>query len=696
MKTECSVRRLIFLLFAALAVQGQNPEAKPVASPVKSSPLSLEGRPRAVSPKALTQGHAGFQLESGTADRVLQDGKPIGFFFVGSANFTYSSEFAMEFPALRHNLKENHSPFIKGPTNAEPNSKTLDLSTPVHQMLLVGLPSDFLEGRPPSESLEKAFLDHTTFFDRPDDFSESWPYDHPLNHDLACQAANNPGARLVVAQMRFNRSLLTVDRLIYRFDDAWQRVETLGTLNVFHRGNEAYTRLIPISRQPIGWTLKEAPYPDFLLSHVEMKLTEGKDEAADLRIEETVTPMRPVRVLPFNLLSVIYRSVKDGMVGRTLTIRSITDSAGNALSFSHHRDELLVDLGKTVAANQSFKLQFRIEGHFLHGSHGYSYWELGTEAWFPQPLQLEGHYYTLKADIATLKPRVPVSSGTRMQRSEDETHNRLHVEFDHPVQFFCVFGGKYKLSETKQGDQTVRIATYAEEGGNEQKLTGLTFGLIDFYQSFLGPFPFKDFQYVQVPYLGYGQAPPGLVILTSEAFRGKSDYLAGLYSQGINQRIAHELAHQYWGHVVKMPSLEEQWITETFAEYCSALAMRMVKSQGDSAFDSLLATWKRRATEFKSVGPIPLANQYYREEDYSGAQQCRYSQLYCKGPLILNQIRVRLGDQLFLRFLNLVQQKFAWRFATTEDLRKFLEGASRQDYRELFEQCYWGMAVPKE
>jgi len=689
------MRRLACLLSIALVAFGQSPE--PASSGKASSPSvpMLEGRPRSISPKTLVQGRAEIQLNSGTADRVLLDGKPIGFYFVGAAKFTYTSNYTLEFPALEHNLRENGSPFTKGAIIPESNANSRVLAMPVDQLLLLGLPSDFLEGRPASESLEKPFLKHTDFFARPDDFSNRQNQDHPLAHDLMYSTANNPGGHFVIAQMHFQRTLTVSDRLIYRFDDGWQRMETLDSLNIFHSGSEQFTRSVPISRQPVGWTLKEPPFPDFVLSNVDMSLTEGKASAADLRIEETITPMRPLRIVSFNLLSRIYRAANGLLHGRPLRVLSVTDGAGKSLSFSHDRDELLVDMGRMLPAEEPLKLHFQIGGNFLVGSNGYSYWELGTDAWFPQPMQLEGHYYTLKADIATLKPHVPVASGTRMKRSEDGTYNRLHVEFDHPIEFFCAFGGDYKLTETTEGDQTVRIATYAESGGNEQKLTALTFGLIEYYQSVLGPFPFKDFQYIQVPYLGYGQAPPGLVILTSEAFSGKMDTLAGLYTQGINQRIAHELAHQYWGHVVKMPSYEEQWITESFAEYCSALAMRVVKSHGDSAFDSQLAIWKRRATEFKSVGPIPLANQFIRENDSQGEQQCRFSQLYCKGPLILNQIRARLGDQIFLRFLNVVQQKFAWRFATTEDLQKFLEAVSRQDFKELFEQCYWGMVVPK-
>ena len=50
-----------------------------------------------------------------------------------------------------------------------------------------------------------------------------------------------------------------------------------------------------------------------------------------------------------------------------------------------------------------------------------------------------------------------------------------------------------------------------------------------------------------------------MMFITKEAFDPLVE-TNQFFTQGINERFAHEIAHQYWGIVVKMPSHEEQWL----------------------------------------------------------------------------------------------------------------------------------------
>lgn len=92
---------------------------------------------------------------------------------------------------------------------------------------------------------------------------------------------------------------------------------------------------------------------------------------------------------------------------------------------------------------------------------------------------------------------------------------------------------------------------------------------IKFYEPWLGPFPFREFNIIEMNDLGWGQAPPGIMFITKEAFNPLINVESRLYSRGVNQRFVHEIAHQYWGIVVKMGHPQEQWLTESFSELCS-------------------------------------------------------------------------------------------------------------------------------
>lgn len=165
-------------------------------------------------------------------------------------------------------------------------------------------------------------------------------------------------------------------------------------------------------------------------------------------------------------------------------------------------------------------------------------------------------------------------------------------------------------------------------------------------------------------------------------------------SRGMNEVFAHEIAHQYWGHVVKMPSFEEQWITESFADYCAALFMKAYK--GEAEYKSIVRKWRGRATFAGSDIPIPLANNVYVSSDVTTPAHIRYGLLYNKGPALLYALHKELGDEAFFTFLKSYQKSFAWKFGSTKNVAGLLQYMTKKDYMPFFDKYYWGTEMPKD
>jgi aminopeptidase N len=249
-----------------------------------------------------------------------------------------------------------------------------------------------------------------------------------------------------------------------------------------------------------------------------------------------------------------------------------------------------VALPQKVPAGTAVTVKYEIAGNFLFNPNSDSYWELGTSPWFPQP-DLSGQYYTVHSVVKVKKPWVAFAPGTTIRRVEEGGYAVVENRIDKPVQFAVALAGKYAFAEEVHDGLTIRVASYA--GNNDRaikQLQNLAYKMIRFYEPFLGPFPFKEFNIIEIHELGFGQAPPATMFITKEAFNPLMGLDNQLFSQGVNHRFAHEIAHQYWGHVVKMPSTEEQWITEAFAEYSSSFVIRQMKGQG--AYAAMVSTWK--------------------------------------------------------------------------------------------------------
>jgi aminopeptidase N len=181
------------------------------------------------------------------------------------------------------------------------------------------------------------------------------------------------------------------------------------------------------------------------------------------------------------------------------------------------------------------------------------------------------------------------------------------------------------------------------------------------------------------------------MFITQEAFNQNDDELSKLFSQGINHRFAHEIAHQYWGHVVKMPSDQEQWLTESFAEYSSALLMNKMK--GKRYFDGMVNEWKVNANQATNVSSIPMANRL--AGDPLVAFQQRTYLVYDKGAYLLSKIHKDLGDEQFLTFLKSYQKTFRWKYGSTAHVAGMLQFVSKKDYGPFFDQNFWGTGMPK-
>jgi aminopeptidase N len=259
-----------------------------------------------------------------------------------------------------------------------------------------------------------------------------------------------------------------------------------------------------------------------------------------------------------------------------------------------------------------------------------------------------------------------------------------------------MFAGAYSLTEETKDGLTIRVATYANKGGGMQKrLSDIARQTIDFYEGLFEAFPFREYNIIQVNSYGYGQAPPGMMIITNEAFEGKMDDLSKLFTRGINQRFAHEIAHQYWGHLVKMAAPEEQWITESFANYTSALAMRSMKNQGTSAYEGMLSQWRNHASTWTDSGTIPFANRLNWIKDQRGTFLARTTLLYEKGGLILASLHKDMGDKAFALFMKSIIANFCWKAANTPAIEQLATMAGHKDYGPLFRDCYWGTQMPK-
>jgi len=173
------------------------------------------------------------------------------------------------------------------------------------------------------------------------------------------------------------------------------------------------------------------------------------------------------------------------------------------------------------------------------------------------------------------------------------------------------------------------------------------------YNMFFGKLPYTRIAMTQQPAGFFGQAWPTLVYMPYLAYIDTTQRAQLLGTRGGTDTFwryvgPHEVAHQWWGHVIGWDSYRDQWMSEGFAEFSSSLYVQFTR--GNDKFVDFWEDLRRQVIEASpatkdrkpyTVGPV---TQGYRlSNGKTGAVAERL--IYPKGAYILHMLRMMMYQQ---------------------------------------------------
>ena len=235
------------------------------------------------------------------------------------------------------------------------------------------------------------------------------------------------------------------------------------------------------------------------------------------------------------------------------------------------------------------------------------------------------------------------------------------------------------------------------------------------YTAWFGAAPYGRIAITQQPQPDFGQSWPTLVYLPIISFFDATQ--RWMLMGGINSRLndfiqevtPHEVAHQWWGHIVGWASYHDQWLSEGFADFSAGLYLQYTEPK----LDKYLKFWEKHRelitekNEFgkraNDAGPIWMGwrmNTFKNESAYRKI-------VYPKGSYILHMLRWMMydrqtGDQKFIAMMKDFVKENNQRNASTEGFKEILEkhmlpkmdldGNKRMDW--FFRQYIYGTELP--
>ena len=619
----------------------------------------------------LTSGRMRMTLVRGTAAPVRAGDEVIGLFFAGSGQFAYTADEPIELPAVKTQLRNMKA-------SAKLDERTNVVSGTFSELLWSA------PGRIPALSGTATEAISEKFDAFRADFGENRSF-NPA-HLFVVQKLNGANAKPVTAEFRGE------NEWIYTFDDVDAREESLDILTHFpledHRERRRFRYPSTISSIPLGRTRRDPSPVHFVLTKLEYDITASDEKDVSIKTKQTFIPTANGMRAMWLLLD--EEEYVDKYAPRHLRVKKLATADGKDLDYVHRRGHLLVSLPAPTVANKPIELVVETEGDILYRPQNSSFWRLDS-AWYPQA-GMPASSMTAKGIVRVKGNWTPFAPGKTLSRRTENGYNIVEAQLDTPTSLLFIVAGKYTYEEEKRGNLTIRTASYA--GANKpsvKKLTDLAFNMIKYYEWFLGPFPVEELNIIEIDDLGWGQAPMGFVFITSEAFQPVLGEVNQIFSEGINERFAHEIAHQYWGNNVRLVGGAENWISEAFAEYSAALLLK--KFQGDAVFNRMMSTWRTNAAAASKSAPVALAGRVYSPTTRI------YDAIYLwyhKGPIILAALHKQLGDEQFLTFLKSFQKSFKGKPGLTRDVEGLLGFMTKQDYKPFFDKYYWGTGMPEK
>jgi hypothetical protein len=396
------------------------------------------------------------------------------------------------------------------------------------------------------------------------------------------------------------------------------------------------------------------------ISKIEMLIDLPTTISFTIDAKVTFTPLaETLSVVPFALINNLgYNWWEKG--GRPVTLNSVQDAQGNELDFIHMRDNVLVRMPSPLQPGVEATLRFQAEEKTIVQLTDYSWNIINTYPWYPQHGYVGGRY-AIDWTIRVKNPRTAIASGRLVEEKEEDGMQVTRWVTDKEVAFpsfiFGRFSSREDIYKSEKTGREIVVGVHAQpmgdlRGTGKMKSVGKEAQqILKLFEEFFGPYPYDRLDVTQMaPGMGFGQAPPGLLFLTGEAF-----IPAGLVAQ-ITSRLprgpyyhdffAHELAHQWFGHDVLWGRDEDQWLSEAFAEYASAIYAEQI--DGEKEFQRKLKDWRDGARVGERSGfPIAGAN-LVSSTSSSIAGDYRTNLIYNKGAYVVHMMRSLMGPDKFL------------------------------------------------
>lgn len=214
---------------------------------------------------------------------------------------------------------------------------------------------------------------------------------------------------------------------------------------------------------------------------------------------------------------------------------------------------------------------------------------------------------------------------------------------------------------------------------------------LTFFSQTIAPYPYEKLALIVGATRFGGMENSSAIVFPSTLFEHRPNEKIGTrfgIPTHLEEVVAHEIAHQWFGDSVTESTWADLWLSEGFATYFAGLFVE--KYDGEAAFRDYMRDAAQRYFRFEQQRNLPI-----HDTSTTDLMALLNPNNYEKGAWVLHMLRRRLGDEAFFKGLRDYYNAHAGGNASSEDLRTALEKASKNDLRDFFARWVYGAGHPR-
>ncbi|PKV51279.1 peptidase M1-like protein [Aquimarina sp. MAR_2010_214] len=288
-------------------------------------------------------------------------------------------------------------------------------------------------------------------------------------------------------------------------------------------------------------------------------------------------------------------------------------------------------------------------------------------------------WVNVETTISTSNDQTAIAPGTLVKQWSANGRNYFNYKNDHTSLNFTNFmSAKYEVARKKWNGVDIEVYYHKAHDYNiDIMLSGIEKSLMYYTENF-GPYFHKQARIIEIPrYYNFAQSFPGTMPYTEGG-----GFVSNLTNENdtnvVYSIIAHEMAHQYWGHQVVGANVQgATMLSESFSEYAALMVMKHelnddIKMKRFLAYD-FEKYLKGRSNETQKELPLyQVGNQGYIH--------------YGKGSLVLYALQDYIGEERVNTALKAFLNGYKYKetpFPTTLDFLTYLEPLIPEKYKYL-------------